>query len=63
MHSAKAAPSSRHWNVEPGSLEENANVASVEVVVPLGPESIVVSGGVVSGGVVAVNATPSEMLP
>ena len=37
-----------HSKVEPDSLEENVKVALVELVVPEGPESIVVSGGVVS---------------
>src|ERR687896_571145 len=42
--------SSEHWNVEPGSLEEKVRVALVLAVSALGPESIVVSGAVVSGG-------------
>jgi hypothetical protein len=37
-------------NVEPASSEENVNVADVLVVGEAGPESIVVSGGVVSLG-------------
>ena len=37
VHGAKAAESNRHSNVEPVSLEENANVASVAVTVPDGP--------------------------
>ena len=45
----KRAPSSEHWNVA-GSSAENVNVANVLVVVGGGPESIVVSGGVVSLG-------------
>jgi hypothetical protein len=47
---AKLPPSSEHLNVEPASLEENVNVADVLVVGEAGPESIVVSGGVVSLG-------------
>jgi hypothetical protein len=39
------APSSVHWNV-PASVDVYANVAPVEVVVPDGPELIVVSGAV-----------------
>ena len=50
MQAANAAPSSAHANVEPASFDENANVAPVLVVVEGGAESIVVSGGVVSGG-------------
>ena len=50
MQAANAAPSRAHWKVEPASLEENVNVALVLVVVEGGPELIVVSGGVVSGG-------------
>jgi hypothetical protein len=48
VQSLNEAPSSEHWNVEPGSLDEKANVALVLVVVPLGPDVIVVSGAVVS---------------
>jgi hypothetical protein len=40
VQAEKEAPSSRHSNVEPGSLDENVNVALVSVVVPLGPLSI-----------------------
>ena len=39
-----------HSKLEPGSVEEKEKLALVEVVVPDGPEPIVVSGGVVSGG-------------
>ena len=48
VHAVKVAPSSEHWNVEPDSLAEKANVALVEFVLALGPDVIVVSGGVVS---------------
>ena len=51
MHDANEPESSLHSNVEPVSLEEKANDALVEVVDPLGPEPIVVVGGVVSVGV------------
>jgi hypothetical protein len=42
--------SSEHWKLEPLSLEVNAKPALVEVVVPEGPELIVVTGAVVSVG-------------
>jgi hypothetical protein len=37
-----------HWKVEPGLSDEKAKAAEVLVVVPDGPESIVVCGGVVA---------------
>jgi hypothetical protein len=44
-------PESReHWKVEPLSLELKPRLALVKVVVPEGPELIVVSGAVVSAG-------------
>ena len=49
VQAANAAPSRAHWNV-PASFDEKVNVALVLVVVEGGPESIVVSGGVVSSG-------------
>jgi hypothetical protein len=48
VHTAYGAESSEHWKEEPDSLAENVNVAPVLVVDPLGPESIVVWGGVLS---------------
>ena len=45
---AKAPESRLHWKVEPGSLEEKPKLGEGLVVVPVGPEVIVVSGGVVS---------------
>ena len=49
--------SSEHWKLEPLSVAEKARLAVVAVVVPEGPELIVVSGGVVSaGGVTACTA-------
>ena len=48
MQDSKLPASSLHSNVALGSSEENSNVASVWLVVPDGPESIVVSGAVVS---------------
>jgi hypothetical protein len=47
-HSSKAEPSSEQVKVECRSLDENLNVAVVSVVGLLGPELIVVCGGVVS---------------
>jgi hypothetical protein len=44
----QAEESSEHWNVDPASLEEKPKLAEVELVVPDGPEVIVVAGGVVS---------------
>ncbi len=46
--------STRHWNVEPDSVAEKANVGVLSFVVPVGPELMVVSGAVVSAGAVAV---------
>jgi hypothetical protein len=46
----KVAPSSLHSKVEPVSLEVKANEADVLFTVPEGPDVMVVSGGVVSGG-------------
>ena len=42
------AASRRHSNVEPVSELENVNVAVATPIVPVGPESIVVFGAVVS---------------
>jgi hypothetical protein len=50
VHAANGALSSEHSKVEPDSLEENVKLALVLVVVAAGPEPIVVSGAVVSGG-------------
>ncbi len=46
-----------HSNVDPASEEENVKLAELVLIVPDGPESIVVSGGVVSdgGAVLTVN--------
>ena len=46
----KAAPSREHSKVEPASEEEKPNVAELLLVIAGGPESMVVSGGVVSCG-------------
>ena len=50
LHAPQAPASSRHSNVEPVSVDVNEKLADGDVTVPDGPELIVVSGGVVSGG-------------
>jgi hypothetical protein len=50
VHELNEAPSTEHWNVEPGSFETKVSVALVLAVSAAGPLSIVVSGAVVSGG-------------
>jgi hypothetical protein len=50
LQELKLPPSRRHSNVDPASLEEKVKDALVLVVVPDGPSTIVVSGGVVSAG-------------
>ena len=50
-HELKAALSSLHSKVLPASEEEKVKVALFCLIVPEGPESMVVSGGVVSCGV------------
>jgi hypothetical protein len=50
MHRSNAPPSSAHSNVEPSSLAEKRNVACVAELRVVGPDRIVVSGGVVSFG-------------
>jgi hypothetical protein len=47
---AQEPESSLHWKVEPLSVAEKPKLAAVDVVVPDGPELIVVSGAVVSAG-------------
>jgi hypothetical protein len=47
-HAPQPDPSSWHSNVEPVSDDEKEKLADEPDTVPLGPESIVVSGGVVS---------------
>jgi len=54
VQAPQAPASSRHWNVEPVSVEVNVKLAEPLVTVPDGPPEIVVSGGVVSGGVVSI---------
>ena len=46
-------PSILHSKLEPASWRENAKVGVGSLVVPVGPESIVVSGAVLSGGAVS----------
>ena len=60
----KAALSSLHWKVEFASEEEKANVALFCFMVPEGPESMVVFGGVVScggGGTSTVKVLEAEV--
>ena len=52
-HVAQAPPSIWHSNVELDSVDENVRPALVEVVVVGGAVEMVVSGGVVSAGIVA----------
>jgi hypothetical protein len=52
VQAAHVAESTRHWNAEPVSVELNAYVGVLSVVVPVGPEVIVVSGAVVSDAAV-----------
>ena len=49
-HALKAPLSREHSKEEPASEEEKVNVASLLLAFPEGPESMVVCGGVVSGG-------------
>ena len=44
----KLPESTRHWKLEPASELEKPKVGVESLVAPLGPESIVVFGGVVS---------------
>ncbi len=44
----KLPPSIRHSKLDPGSSEENVKLGVVSVVEPLGPESMVVCGAVLS---------------
>ena len=48
VHDVHAPPSTRHSNVEPAWLDENANVGVASPVRPDGPLSIVVCGATVS---------------
>jgi hypothetical protein len=57
VQAPNAAPSSRHSKPDAASLEEKSNEAPVADVVPLGPDVIAVSGGVVSvGGLTALGS-------
>jgi hypothetical protein len=47
LQAAKAAVSTRHWKLAPGSLE-NPNVGVESFVSPVGPDVIVASGATVS---------------
>ena len=57
LQAVKAAPSMLHWKVEPGSVEEKVNVGVESPVAPDGPESITVSGGVLSPPVLGSEVT------
>ncbi len=57
VHALQLPPSMRHWKLAPAS-EVKVSVAEVELVVPDGPEPIVVSGAVVSTVHVRVAAAP-----
>ena len=50
VHVAHVPESTRHWKVDPLSLAVNAKVGVLSLVVPVGPDVIVVSGAVVSAG-------------
>ena len=50
MQSAQAAESTRHSKTEFASVAVKANVGVLSLVVPVGPDVIVVSGAVVSAG-------------
>ena len=50
VQSAQAPESTRHSKTEFASVAVNAKVGVLSFVVPVGPDVIVVSGGVVSGG-------------
>jgi hypothetical protein len=50
VHVAQDPASTRHANVEPGSVAVNAKVGVLSLVVPDGPDVMLVSGGVVSAG-------------
>ncbi len=58
---AEPGPSRRHSKLEPVSLEENANCGEAELIVPVGPESIVVSGATVSTVKVRVAGVASTL--
>ena len=62
-HEANAAESTRHWNVDPGSLESNPNVGVGSLVRPVGPESKVVSGRCVSTSKLRVAGLGSAVPP
>ena len=66
VHGAAGAASTLHRKLEPGSLAEKAKLGVRSRIEPLGPESIVVSGGVVStvklrvAGVGSTSPSPSN---
>jgi hypothetical protein len=58
-HSTNGSPSYEHSNVEPGSLELNAIPPVVLSVVPLGPPTIVVSGGFATSKLCSAGISPA----
>jgi hypothetical protein len=48
VQAAKASVSTLHSNVEPGSSDENSKVGVASLTVPVGPESMLVCGLIVS---------------
>ena len=62
LQGAKATASKRHSKLEPVSLEENPKVGVESLVVPEGPEVIVVSGAAESSTSVS-GAEQEEVLP
>src|SRR5688500_13171009 len=59
VQAANADPSSEHSKVEPASSAEKVNVALALLVVAAGPDTIVVSGAVVSAGASTVQLYPA----
>jgi hypothetical protein len=53
-------PSTLHSKLEPLSLDENVKVGVLSLTTPLGPESIVVSGGV-SRSKIETDELPEEV--
>jgi hypothetical protein len=58
-HAAQASASSLHSNVASASVAENSNDAALDVVLPIGPLTIEVSGGAVLTVQVLVAGDPS----
>src|SRR4051812_50216300 len=62
-HPTKPVPSNWHSKVDPGSFELNANVGVSSEVLPDGPESIVVTGGIESVARLFTGKVSSPALP